>query len=378
MTRHLAANGMTLLIAVLICVLSYLGWAASEYANRAQVTDEVIFEVESGSNWRRTSEKLEREGVISSSSIFRIGLRYDGLTDELKRGVYAVPGGATMKDIAALFSEGGAGGARYRLTYLIRADGVEVRLSDQIGSEDFAGMAPEALAVRAAELVESNESISLRVAVPEGLTSYQISEGLNAVPLLTGEIAEVPAEGSLAPNTYEVRDGKAREELLAEMAAAQRQRVADAWAGRDLTVPVESPEELLILASIIEKETGVPEERGRVASVFANRLERGMRLQTDPTVIYGLTEGKGALGRGLRRSELDRATPYNTYIIEGLPPTPIANPGELAIKAAAQPDTTDFLFFVADGTGGHAFAQTLVEHEENVARWREIEASRDN
>ena len=141
---------------------------------------------------------------------------------------------------------------------------------------------------------------------------------------------------------------------------------------------VETPEEALILASIIEKETGVPEERRLVASVFTNRLNTGMRLQTDPTVIYGITEGQGPLGRGLRASELRRETPWNTYVIAGLPPTPIANPSEASILAALDPESSDYVFFVADGTGGHAFAQTLAEHNRNVARWREIEAQRSD
>ncbi|MEO1362941.1 MAG: endolytic transglycosylase MltG, partial [Pseudomonadota bacterium] len=161
-----------------------------------------------------------------------------------------------------------------------------------------------------------------------------------------------------------------------QMREQQELLVSAAWEARDADVPLESPEELLILASIIEKETAVAEERGRVSSVFVNRLNQGMRLQTDPTVIYGVTRGQGVLGRGLRRSELRAATPWNTYVIQGLPPTPIANPGRASLMAAGQPDATDFIFFVADGTGGHAFAETLDEHNRNVARWREIEAER--
>jgi UPF0755 protein len=160
------------------------------------------------------------------------------------------------------------------------------------------------------------------------------------------------------------------------MAARQARTLADLWAGRAEGLPYASPEEALVMASIIEKETGVAEERGQVASVFVNRLRQGMRLQTDPTVIYGVTRGEGVLGRGLRQSELRRATPWNTYVIEGLPPTPIANPGRASIEAALNPDTTPFLFFVADGTGGHAFAETLAAHNENVARWRAIERAR--
>ena len=154
--------------------------------------------------------------------------------------------------------------------------------------------------------------------------------------------------------------------------------MGEAWQDRAEGLPIDTPEELLILASIIEKETGVPEERGQVASVFVNRLNRGMRLQTDPTVIYGVTEGRGVLGRGLRQSELRAATPWNTYVIEGLPPTPIANPGTASLEAAARPLETPYVFFVADGTGGHVFAETLAEHNRNVAEWRRIEAEQAN
>jgi UPF0755 protein len=162
------------------------------------------------------------------------------------------------------------------------------------------------------------------------------------------------------------------------MQARQEAILADLWAARDEGLPIETPEEALILASIIEKETGQAEERPLVSSVFVNRLRQGMRLQTDPTVIYGVTEGRGTLGRGLRQSELRGATPWNTYVIQGLPPTPIANPGRASIAAALSPDESEYLFFVADGTGGHAFARTLDEHNENVARWRAIEAERES
>jgi UPF0755 protein len=218
--------------------------------------------------------------------------------------------------------------------------------------------------------------MAYRVSVPEGLTSWQIVEGLRAADFLSGEIAEVPPEGMLAPDTVEVQRGADRQEILDGMIAAQEAILAQAWANRQDGLPLASPEEALILASIIEKETSVPEERGRVASVFVNRLNRGMPLQTDPTVIYGITEGQGILGRGLRQSELRAETPWNTYVISGLPPTPIANPGRAAIEAAVNPDATDFIFFVADGTGGHAFSVTLEEHNRNVARWRQIEAER--
>ena len=196
--------------------------------------------------------------------------------------------------------------------------------------------------------------------------------------MLTCDVVAVLREGRLAPDSYEVSVGDDRGDLLALMEARQTDRLEEAWRNRSEDLPIETPEEALILASIIEKETGVPEERGRVAAVFVNRLNQGMRLQTDPTVIYGITRGQGALGRGLRQSELRSETPYNTYVIDGLPPTPIANPGKASLEAAVNPEDSDFLFFVADGSGGHAFAKTLEEHNQNVAKWRAIETERND
>jgi UPF0755 protein len=214
------------------------------------------------------------------------------------------------------------------------------------------------------------------VTLAEGVTSWQVVDSLRRADFLTGEIAAVPAEGTLAPDSYEVTRGADRAALIAEMEERQALVLADLWAAREAGLPYASAEEALIMASIVEKETGIAEERRLVSSVFLNRLAQGMRLQTDPTVIYGITKGEGALGRGLRQSELRRETPYNTYVIDGLPPTPIANPGRLSIEAALNPETSEFLFFVADGTGGHVFAATLAEHNANVAKWRAIEAQR--
>ena len=210
----------------------------------------------------------------------------------------------------------------------------------------------------------------------EGTTVWQVVEAIKAAPFMTGEIGEMPTEGTLAPDVYEVAAGADRAELIGRMQAAQDDILEAAWLVRDPQTPLKTREEALILASIVEKETGLAEERPQVASVFVNRLEQGWKLQTDPSVIYGVTEGKGPLGRGLRRSELDRATPFNTYVIEGLPPTPIANPGRGAIEAALNPAEEEYMFFVADGTGGHAFAVTNAEHNRNVAKWRAIEKER--
>ena len=210
----------------------------------------------------------------------------------------------------------------------------------------------------------------------EGVTSWQVVDALSRVDVLTGEVDEVPAEGTLAPHSYEVNVGESRTDLLEEMQERQSALLVAAWEGRADGLPIRSMDEALVLASIIEKETGVPEERRQVAAVFVNRLNQGMKLQTDPTVIYGITKGEGILGRGLRQSELRKETPWNTYVIDGLPPTPIANPGLEALKATARPLETDDLFFVADGTGGHVFATTLADHNANVVKWRKIEAQR--
>jgi UPF0755 protein len=210
--------------------------------------------------------------------------------------------------------------------------------------------------------------------VVEGTTVWQVVTSLNALDILEGEVTEFPPEGTLAPDSYGVLPGTEVADLIARMSTEQAQFLAEAWAQRADELPLATPEEALVLASIIEKETAVADERRQVSSVFVNRLRQGMRLQTDPTVIYGVTEGQGVLDRGLRQSELTRETPWNTYVIDGLPPTPIANPGRAAIEAALNPDETDYLFFVADGTGGHAFATNLDDHNRNVAAWRAIEA----
>jgi UPF0755 protein len=224
--------------------------------------------------------------------------------------------------------------------------------------------------------VAEADDIRWRVTLAEGVTSWQVVDALKRAEFLTGEIAAVPPEGTLAPDSYEVTRGADRADLLAEMAERQTAVLAELWATRAEGLPYDTPEEALIMASIVEKETGIADERKQVASVFVNRMRQGMRLQTDPTVIYGVTRGEGVLGRGLRQSELRRETPWNTYVIDGLPPTPIANPGRLSIEAALNPDVTEYLYFVADGSGGHAFGRTLEEHNTNVARWREIEAQR--
>jgi UPF0755 protein len=222
-------------------------------------------------------------------------------------------------------------------------------------------------------ILRSGRAVIHKVTVPEGWTSAQVVERVNAHEALIGTIEEIPPEGTLLPDTYVFQRGVEREVLLARMRDAQTALLDNLWDKRAPDLPFETPEEALILASIVEKETAVADERQQVAGVFVNRLRRGMRLQSDPTIIYGITNGEQPLDRPIRRSDISEATPYNTYRIDGLPPTPIANPGREAIAAVLQPDTTDHLYFVADGSGGHAFARTLDEHNENVRRWRRIE-----
>jgi UPF0755 protein len=213
--------------------------------------------------------------------------------------------------------------------------------------------------------------------VPEGLTSEQIAARLRDNELLTGTLNEVPREGTLLPDTYYFERGTSRQQIVNKMQSEAREALVKAWAKRAPDLPIKTAPELVILASIVEKETGKADERPRVASVFLNRLAKRMKLQSDPTIVYGIVGGKGTLGRGILKSEIERATPYNTYVIEGLPPGPISNPGRAALEAVANPLKTRDLFFVADGTGGHVFAESLDQHNRNVARWRQIERARE-
>jgi UPF0755 protein len=209
--------------------------------------------------------------------------------------------------------------------------------------------------------------------IPEGLTSEQIVARLTENPLLTGNIREIPREGTLLPETYKFTRGTTREQMIQRMQQQQRKIVQEIWERRMPDLPLRTPEQLVILASIVEKETGKPEERTRVAAVFVNRLKQRMKLQSDPTIIYGLVGGKGTLGRPIMKSEIEQPTPYNTYVIEGLPPGPIANPGRASLEAAANPARTKELYFVADGTGGHVFSENYEQHQKAVARLRAIE-----
>jgi UPF0755 protein len=216
------------------------------------------------------------------------------------------------------------------------------------------------------------------VTIPEGLTSEQIVARLSENDIFSGSVREVPREGTLLPETYKFPRGTPREQVISRMQQAQKRVVAEIWERRNLDTPIRTPDQLVTLASIVEKETGKADERSRVAAVFVNRLRQKIKLQSDPTIIYGLVGGKGTLGRPIKRSEIQQPSPYNTYVIDGLPPGPIANPGRASLEAAANPARTRDLFFVADGTGGHAFSDTYDQHQKNVAKLRTMEKQIQN
>jgi UPF0755 protein len=240
---------------------------------------------------------------------------------------------------------------------------------------------PAAISPRAAmDLIISGKTVVYRLTVPEGLTTAQVLKLISDAEPLTGEIARKPEEGALLPETYNYSRGDTREGVAARMEKAMQGAVDAAWAARPADFALKSPRELAVLASIVEKETGVAEERPQVAAVFLNRLARGMKLQSDPTVAYGLAKREAKPGdwldRALTRADLNAPSPFNSYLNDGLPPTPIANPGRAALMAVVKPASTDALYFVADGSGGHAFARTLDEHNRNVAKWRALSRSK--
>jgi UPF0755 protein len=226
----------------------------------------------------------------------------------------------------------------------------------------------------AVDIIIQGKVVQHAFTIPEGLTSEQIVARLSDNDVLTGDIRDIPREGTLLPETYKFTRGMTREQMIQRMQQQQRRLVQEIWERRMSDLPIRSIEQLVTLASIIEKETGRSDERTRVAAVFVNRLKQKMKLQSDPTIIYGLVGGKGTLGRPIMRSEIDQPTPYNTYVIDGLPPGPIANPGRASLEAAANPARTKELYFVADGTGGHAFSENFDQHQKAVARLRAIEA----
>ncbi|WP_342362937.1 endolytic transglycosylase MltG [Terrarubrum flagellatum] len=272
------------------------------------------------------ADQLTQEGVITSPYPFMFAVVTQSHGEKLKAGEYMFRQGVTIPQIIATLIEG--------------------------------------------------KAILHSVTIPEGLTSEQIVGRLMENDVLAGEVRETPAEGSLLPDTYKFERGMSRTKLIKQMQDEQRDVLNRVWSRRSADIPVKSARELVVLASIVEKETGRADERPRVAGVFINRINKGMKLQSDPTIVYGLVGGKGTLGRSLTKADIERATPFNTYVISNLPPAPIANPGRAALEAVANPSRTKDLFFVADGTGGHTFAETLDQHNRNVVRWRQIERAK--
>ncbi|APX88367.1 branched-chain alpha-keto acid dehydrogenase subunit E2 [Brevirhabdus pacifica] len=381
MWRNIASNGLTMLILAFAGIAGLIAWGQNRFIAPGPLAEAICVRVAPGSSMAALSEDLETRGAVTNGWIFRVGADYTERSSKLKAGSFLIPEQASMDEIVTAVTRGGASTCGTEIVYRIGVAKAEIQIREMDPttgrfSADTKFVPGEGEVPKEYTDLVSQSDTRFRVSTAPGATSWQIVDSLKKADFLSGEISEIPPEGLLAPDSYEIRAGADRAALLAKMQDAQEKRLADAWERRADDLPYDTAEEALIMASIIEKETGVPDERSLVASVFINRLRQGMKLQTDPTVIYGVTKGEGILGRGLRRSELREKTPYNTYVIDGLPPTPIANPGRDAIEAAVNPGESDFVFFVADGTGGHAFAKTLSEHNANVQKWRKLEADR--
>ena len=321
-----AASVLLVVAVVVAAATAYFGYR--HYQKPGPLESDITVIIESGSGVSAIARRLEEAGVIEDARLFRAAARVTEQAAKLRAGEYRFEAGISLEQTLA-------------------------------------------------KLV-SGETVVRKLTIPEGLTSAEIVALIEAAEGLSGEIESVPPEGSLLPETYHFAYGDSRSALIDRMQAAMQAALDELWKERAEELPISSPEEAVILASIVEKETAVAAERPQVASVFVNRLNRGMRLQSDPTVVYALTDGAGPLDRALTRQDWKVDDPYNTYENGGLPPGPIANPGRESLRAALDPAETDYLYFVADGTGGHAFAETLAEHNRNVAKWRRIRDAQTN
>ncbi|MEE9273461.1 MAG: endolytic transglycosylase MltG [Robiginitomaculum sp.] len=327
--RHAFGIATMMIIAMLTFMIAFgiIGYSVLKYGyiKDGPLKAEQVFEIPKGAGLSVIAAKLEKEGVIKSKFTFKIFIKMDGGETRLNAGEYAIPPAMSMRDVYGILKNG--------------------------------------------------QAVLYPITIAEGLTSAQIVRQIKAVQNISGNVLSVPDEGSLLPETYLLPKSMSKDQLIKKMIKAHTNAIDKLWPNRADGLPFKTKAEAIILASIVEKETGVHLERARIAAVFVNRLHKGMRLESDSTIIYGITGGE-KLGRGLRRSEIDRKTDWNTYQIDGLPKTPICNPGKAAIIAVLNPATTNDLFFVADGTGGHVFAKTLREHINNVKKWRKIERVR--
>ncbi len=315
---------LMLIMVVILATAIPLYIGKSIFEGKGTAEEEKVVLIYPGTGIREIASLLEKNGLIRSSDVFTYGVSYHQKAASLKAGEYLIPAYASMRDIMDILVKG--------------------------------------------------KSIEYTFTVPEGLTVQQVFDRLAANDILIGELPEVlPPEGSLMTDTVHFIRGTTRKEIIKRLSEGQTKLVNAIWATRSPDLPIKSIEEFIILASIVEKETGIAAERPQVAAVFYNRLAKRMRLQSDPTVIYGLFGGKGKpSGRVIYRSDLEKETPYNTYKINGLPPTAIANPGRDSLKAVAHLPSSDALYFVADGSGGHVFSKTLEEHNKNVCKWRAL------
>jgi UPF0755 protein len=317
-------NGLlTLLLVGMLAVGGLFYFVRVVFDRPGPLDHSTVIVIPKGWGVNEIAARLESEGIISDRRVFMASVYYFSAAKKLKAGEYEVRKNASIRQVLDTLVEG--------------------------------------------------KSILYKVSIPEGLTSFQIAEILKSDPNLVGEVTEIPAEGTMLPDTYRYARNTDRQDLLTRMQADHAKFLEAVWGTRAPDLPFQSIEQALILASIVEKETARPDERDRIAGVFVNRLKRGMRLQSDPTIIYGITKGQGTLGRPILKSDIDGETTYNTYKIDGLPPTPICNPGRAAIEAVLNPADTKDLYFVADGTGGHAFAESIRDHQNNVRKWRKIE-----
>lgn len=320
--RRIAFQILSLLIVIILAAGGVYAWGYAQFARPGPLAGPITMVIPKGAGLGDIAAHLAKAGIISHPRVFEVGARLIGADKRLRAGEYAFPPGISMQNAIAL--------------------------------------------------LESGKTVVRRFTLIEGETVAQAMEQLAAAGGLEGDLPVPPPEGSLLPETYHFSYGDSRRDMVERMTRAMSTLLDKLWAERAPNLPLKNPHQAVVLASIIEKETGLPGERAHIASVFINRLRKGMRLQSDPTVVYALTDGRGSLGRTLTRDDLKVDSPYNTYVVDGLPPEPICNPGRASLTAALNPAASDDLYFVASGNGGHLFARTLAEHNRNVAHWRKV------